>query len=55
MASAYLAANAAPVLEVPAWRRMGVRWGEGWTWLRLESLRYFPVIGVSGGGGGVDI
>jgi hypothetical protein len=29
MASAYLAAKAAPVLEIPAWRRMGVRWGEG--------------------------
>jgi hypothetical protein len=49
MASACLAAKAASVLEVPAWKRTGVRWREGWTWLRPEGLRYFPVIRVSGG------
>jgi hypothetical protein len=43
MASACRAAKAMPDLEVPAWKRTGVRCGLGCSWERADMLKYFPI------------
>lgn len=41
-ASAWVAAKFEPAGEVPAWKRKGVRWGEGSTMWRVLRLKYLP-------------
>lgn len=42
MASAWFAANSLPADEVPAWKRNGVRCGEGSTMCLLSRWKNFP-------------
>lgn len=43
MASACVAAKADPAGDVPAWKRKGVRWGDGSTICRVFRAKYFPL------------
>jgi hypothetical protein len=43
MASACVDAKAEPAAEVPAWKRKGVRCGEGSTMCLVSSEKYWPL------------
>jgi hypothetical protein len=43
MASAWVAAKVEPAAEVPAWKRKGVRCGEGSTMCFAEREKYLPL------------
>lgn len=42
MASACFPPNSIPAFEEPAWKRSGVRCGEGWVWWKACILWYLP-------------